>query len=399
MDLIRKVKNIGHFVLAIVANLFYGFPSRNLTVIGVTGTDGKTTTCALLYEMLVQGDKKVALISTLGAVINGKKYQTGFHVTTPSPFGIQKYLRQAVREKCEFAIIEVTSHALDQKRVWGINFELGLLTNITREHLDYHKTYIRYCLAKITLLKSAKKAIVNSNGEWFPVILKYINKARLVTYSLNGEYESDVTMRSIGFELRTNLVGDFNKENILAAYLAAKELGIKDESIDFAIRNFHTVEGRQEEIVGHIARILVDFAHTPNSFKNLLPVIKKQTSGRLIHVFGAAGERDSSKRSTMGMIASEFDDVIILTAEDPRGERIEDINEDIRQGIDNRFIQGKNLFIIEDRKKAIAHALQMADVADTVLITGKGHEKSMNYGQGEVDWSDQKVTRSLLKSA
>ncbi len=393
---IRTLKNYAHKQLAIAANIMYRFPAKEMTVIGVTGTDGKTTTSNLIYHILRRAGKKVAVISTVGAVIDGKEYDTGFHVTTPSPFAVQKYLKMAKKSGCTHVVLEVTSHALDQNRVWGIRFDIGVLTNITHEHLDYHKTYLNYVRAKLRLFEVSKVDVINSNGEWFEEFLKKIPKEKMVTYSLNGRYKGDLTPELLPFKIKTNLIGDFNKENILAAYAATKILGVNDATIDEGIQSYILPPGRQDVLESKGGfKIIVDFAHTPNSFEKILPEVRRITKGKLIHVFGAAGERDRSKRPEMGKNASIWDDVIILTAEDPRSESVDAINSDIKKGIRSEF-EHKNVHEIGDRKEAIEFALSNADRHDTVIITGKGHEASINYGNGEIPWSDKKTVTDYL---
>lgn len=406
MSAVRTLKNSAHALLAFCANLYRGMPSKGLTIVGVTGTDGKTTTSTLIYHILKESGKKVAAISTVGAQINGKTYNTGFHVTTPSPFAIQKYIQLAKKEGCTHVVLEVTSHALDQNRVWGIPFDIGVLTNITHEHLDYHKSYAKYVQAKLKLFKKSKLSIINSNGEWFLEIQKKIPKEKMITYSLNGLRSGDISLKSIPFKIKTKLIGDFNLENILASYITAKSLGITDSLIDRAIQSYTPPPGRQEILESKKGyKIIIDFAHTPNAFEKILPEVKKTTFGKLIHVFGSAGLRDKNKRPEMGKCASFYDDIIILTAEDPRTESIKEINKHIISGIQNDFINGnsdgsftgKVYFEIDDRKQAIEFALKNTKPNDTVIITGKGHEESINYGNGEIPWSDKNVVMNFLE--
>lgn len=391
MSKLRKLKNTAHLLLAKSANFYNGFPSRKLTVIGVTGTDGKTTTSNLIYHILRKAGYKATLVSTIGAIINDKTYETGFHVTTPSPFMVQKYLRLARNNGCTHFVIEVTSHALDQNRVHGVDFDIGILTNITHEHLDYHKDYEKYARTKLRLLTKSKIAIANSNGEWFASLKKEIPGDKLLTYSLSGKEKGDLSLLNLNFLLSTKLIGEFNLENILAAILVARVLKIDDKSIQEAIESFDPPVGRQE-IIKKNPLIMVDFAHTPNSFERILPTLRKSTSGKLIHVFGSAGKRDTKKRPEMGKVASFYDDVIILTTEDNRGESVSQINSEIKLGIDKE----KKVFEIHDRLEAISYAISIAEKNDTVLVTGKGHEKSMNLGSGEIPWSDQEAIKSLL---
>ena len=406
MSTIRKIKNTGHLAAAVTASIYNRFPGKGLNIIGVTGTDVKTTTANLIYHILQTAGKKAAVISTIGAVIDGQTYETGFHVTTPSPFAIQKYIRLAKKKGCTYIVLEVTSHALDQNRVWGVKFQIGVLTNITHEHLDYHKDYKTYINTKLKLLQKSDLAIINSNGTWFEEAQKVIPKSRIMSYSLHGNNNDDLSMINLPFQIKTSLIGDFNLENIIAATAAASALGIDALTIDSAIQSFEAPNGRQE-VMGNANGpfVMVDFAHTANSFENILPEIRKRTVGRLIHVFGAAGLRDRGKRPEMGKVASFYDDIIILTAEDPRSEKIIDINRQVKDGISNEFInageetltEGKTVYEIDDRKKAIKFALSIATSKDTVIITGKGHERSINYGNGEEAWSDQGVVREWLR--
>lgn len=390
---LRKLKNTAHFALAVSANTLHFFPSKGLTIIGVTGTDGKTTTSNLIYHILREAGIKTAVISTLGAVINGKTYETGFHVTTPSPFAIQKYIKLAKQEGCTHVVLEVTSHALDQHRVWGINFDIGVLTNITPEHLDYHRNYDNYVDTKLKLFKNSKLSVINSDGIWFEKAINIIPKDRLISYSLHGVNKNDLSLINIPFQIKTKLIGDFNLENILAAVCTTLALGINQKTVESAITSFEPPVGRQEEFVSkNNARIMVDFAHTANSFDVILPEVRKTTKGKVIHVFGAAGDRDRGKRPEMGKVASYYDDIIVLTAEDSRSETVQDINAQIKSGISDL----SKVREIENRKEAISHAISLATADDTVIITGKGHELTMNLGHGEIKWSDRDAVKKLI---
>lgn len=389
--MIRKLKNFAHKILAIIANIQYGFPSKKLFIIGVTGTDGKTTTTSLIHHILKSADKKVAMVTTIGAVINNKTYDTGFHVTTPSSFSLQKYIKKALDQKVEYLVLEITSHALDQHRAYGINFDIGVLTNITHEHLDYHKTYENYLKAKAKLFQKAPVAILNKDDQSFEKISKLIPNKRIIAYSLSKEAEFNLKK----FPFKTKLSGDYNLQNCLAAIAATKQLGISDQIIKKALLTFNPPSGRQNIIYNKSFKVIVDFAHTPNAFEQLLKSFKNR-NGRLIHVFGSAGERDFSKRPTMGEASAKYADIIILTSEDPRSEKISDINNQIKKDIGKKFDKD-TLVEIEDRQKAINYAIQIAKKGDIVLLTGKGHEKSINLGSGEIPWDEQKAVQKALK--
>lgn len=421
--MIRTIKNFAHLGIAVLANIVHAFPSRKLTVIGVTGTDGKTTTTNLIYHILNSSGKKAAMISTIGAAVGGKMHDIGFHVTTPSSFAVQKYIKKAVAVGTEYLVLEVTSHGLDQNRAYGIEFAISVVTNVTHEHLDYHKTYEKYLNAKAKLLLASKIAVLNRDDESYKMLSSKLRvphstysgqesskfgDRKIITYGIRGE--ADVTAKR--FPFKTKLLGEFNKYNCLAAIAVCRELGLSDEQITKALATFEAPVGRQEIVYDKDFTVMVDFAHTPNSFRMLLPDLKKVTRGRLIHVFGAAAQRDTSKRPIMGEESAKYSDIIVLTAEDPRDEPVEKINEMIKAGIKNpkfeirssKQIQNSKLlsntkYIIEisDRKKAIEYAISIAQKGDYIVVTGKSHEKSMNYGKGEEAWNEFEVVNNALK--
>jgi len=392
----QGIKNIYHLFQAIFANILYGFPAHGLTIIGVTGTDGKTTTASLIYHILNHAGQKAALVSSVGAIIDGKSSDTGFHVTTPGRFDIQKYLRKARKAKIKYVVLEVTSHGLDQYRVFGIPFAVGVVTNVNREHLDYHKTYERYVRAKAKLLKNAEVAVINKDDQSYFRIKKHELRNRdkkIITYGFKKD--SDVNIHN--FHFKTKLIGKFNEYNCLAAIAALQQLHFSEDVIRKGISSFKAPIGRQEIVYDKEFKVINDFAHTPQSFAAVLPEIKKITKNRLIHVFGAAAKRDTYKRSEMGKISSQYTDIIILTAEDPRDEPIEKINNEIKTGIKN-YKENEDLFEIYNRKEAIEFAVSLAKKGDTILLTGKGHEKSMNYGKGEEPWDETKTALEAIKN-
>jgi len=398
MPMWQKTKNIYHLLVAIWANLLYRFPSRNLVIVGVTGTDGKTTTVSLIYHILKTAKLNVSMISSVGTIINGKNYPLPFHVTTPSSLAIQKFLKMTLGNKSsrvkKFLVLEVTSHALDQYRTWGISFDVGVLTNVTHEHLDYHKSYENYVKTKSKLLKLAKTAVVNIDDDSYKIIKKIIPYGRLVTYGMNNN--AKVNTKSISY--KTKLIGEFNKYNVLAAVSTCRTLGVSDEIIRKTVESFEPPIGRQEIVYKNDFEVMVDFAHTPNSFEKILAPLRSKVKGRIIHVFGSAGQRDSSKRPKMGNASSKYSDIMILTSEDPRLESVESIMDDIKSGVEGLKTRVKNNTITEiyDRQNAINSAISMAQKGDMVLITGKAHEKSMNYGNGEVPWDEYTAVKKAL---
>jgi len=383
-----------HWPLAVWANLYWRFPARKLKVIGVTGTDGKTTTVNLIYEILVKAGRRVAMISTVGAKIDQEEIDTGFHVTAPDSWFLQKLLRQMVNRGIECVVLEATSHGMDQFRYWGVDYEIGVLTNITHEHLDYHQTFENYRRAKLKLFMHSKTVVLNRDDASFDYLKKQLEKhsIKILTYGLKNE--ADFTPQT--FPLHPSLPGEHNLYNCLAAAGAATVLKIDQKIIQETIHVFKGVIGRMEEIkAGQNFRVIVDFAHTPNALEQTLKTLKASLAqkARLVVVFGAAGLRDIAKRPMMGEIAGKYADLVILTAEDPRTEKVEEICRQIAVGCQKAHCQPK---IIVDRAKAIEFALRQAHPKDVVVVCGKGHEKSMCYGARELPWSDQETIKKIL---
>lgn len=395
----QKVKNIYHLFQALIANIFYGFPSKKIKVIGVTGTDGKTTTTSLIYHILKENNLPVSMITTVAAKIGKNQYPLGLHVTTPSPFSIQRYLNEAIKNKDQYFVLETTSHALDQNRVWGINYYVGLITNITPEHLDYHKTFENYVATKTLLLNRSQIKIANKKTSYYQLIEQFLkDKKSVLDYSQNikkFDHFPDLTT--------------FNQENFAAAYTVCQALGLTEQQIISAVKNFKLPKGRLDIVYQKKFTVIIDFAHTPNAFSNLLPEIKKnflKNNGRLIHVFGSAGLRDKTKRPLMGKISSDYADIIILTEEDYRTEKVNMICEQIASGINRdkfifqtaKKIKDKNCFtIIPQREKAIKKAIEIAKENDLILLTGKGHEQSLARGKREYPWNEKKAVLKILK--
>jgi UDP-N-acetylmuramoyl-L-alanyl-D-glutamate--2,6-diaminopimelate ligase len=399
---IQKLKNIFHLTNAFLANVFYGFPSKKITVIGVTGTDGKTTTTHLIAHILKSCGKKVSYISTIFAKIGEKEYDTGFHVTTPNPWLIQKLIKEAVKNKDEYFILETTSHALDQNRVWGINYKIGVLTNVTHEHLDYHLSYEDYLKTKVKLLKKADVAFFNKDDRSYLYIKKMLKGGKKII-----EYQKLPIIKKNFPNLEK-----FNQENFSAAYLVALSLGLKSEEILKAIKTFKLPKGRLDLVYDKDFKVIIDFAHTPNAFLRVLPEIRRKYlkgKGRLIHVFGAAGLRDDKKRPLMGEVAGQYDDLVILTEEDYRTESLFKICEQIEKGLIKKNFNKKSYNLIEQndkkvytifekRQEAINFAIKMANPQDVVVLTGKSHEKSLCRGKIEYPWDEYKAVKIALKS-
>lgn len=405
----QNAKNIYHFQQAIIANIIFGFPARGMKIIGVTGTDGKTTTANLIYHVLHEAGEKAAVISSVGAVIDGEKFDLGFHITTPGRFAVQSYIKRAKKAGVRYIVLEVTSHALDQHRVAGIHIDVGVITNVTHEHLDYHKTYERYVSAKAKLLKKAKVAIVNKDDRSYIQLKRrdlHNYHKKLVTYGM----KKDSDLNPHKFPFKTKLLGTFNKYNCLAAIGVLQALRIPDEKIRKGLATYNPPVGRQEIVYKKDFLVINDFAHTPNSFSVIIPEVKRLATNRLIHVFGSAAKRDVYKRPEMGKFSAKSSDIIVLTAEDPRDEPVENIIKDIMKGINGFEIVSdgfkiedlklkkdhKYVFIIHDRKEAIQFAINLAQKGDVVLMTGKGHEQSMNYGKGEEPWDETQTAKDAV---
>lgn len=383
------INNFYHLPKAILANIIYGFPSRGMKVIGVTGTDGKSTTTNMIYQVLKNAGKMVSMVSTINAFVAGKSYDTGSHVTSPEPFMVQKFARQAKNAGDEYLVLEVTSHGLDQHRFWGIKFDIGVVTNITHEHLDYHKTYENYFNTKLKLVKNTKFAIINNNIQPGRKI-----KAKIITFGLD---RGDFNQKEI--KLKLKIPGDYNIENALAALGCAFALDIDRKNAQKTLEEFKGITGRMEEVKNNLGiRVIIDFAHTPNALKQALKTLRISTKGRLIAVFGSAGKRDVGKRFLMGEISGKLSDITVVTAEDPRGE-LELINKQIVSGVQKSGARlDVNLFVIGDRDKAIDFAINaVAKRGDTVGIFGKGHEASMNIdGKKETAWLDKKAVLKAI---
>ena len=355
----QQIKNYYHLVQAILANILYGFPSTKLKVIGVTGTDGKTTTTSLIYHILKENGKKVSMISTIFAEIGGKVYDTGFHVTTPSPFTVQKYLQQAVDNGDEYFVLETTSHALDQFRVFGIQFAVGIITNITHEHLLYHQTYENYVRAKTRVLKMSKVKIINRDDLSYKHIIQLLPEYKLITYGLRNEstYQLDIAQK-----LNKDLP-EFNKYNYLAAYSVSKQLGLDDDSVFNAMNSFANPAGRMETIYDQDFKVIIDFAHTPNAILEALKAIRAaHKDRRIVHLFGSASERDDSKRPMMGEASGQYADLVIVTEEDHRREDTVNVAKEIAEGLDKKdfkFVE-ESQFGTENRTYAIEPSRQKA---------------------------------------
>ncbi len=415
----QKIKNWKHYFVALYYCKKYGNPSKKLKVIGVTGSDGKTTTANIIYTILKETGFKVGIISTLNVKTQEKEFPLDFHVTNPAPKDLQKFLDIMVKEGIEYVILETTSHGLHQHRVAGIKYKFAVFTNVSHEHLDYHKTYEKYLKTKSKLINYTKKdgiVVINKDDQSFKPLCELATdlNRKIITYGFtqNSDIKADefvtddkdmdffLTINKKRQKFSTNLKGRYNIHNIMASIAVALELEIPTKKIKQALLKILTLEGRWEIIKEKPFQIIVDFAHTPNALENVLKrgdQIRKK-GNNLIVVFGCAGKRDKTKRPKMGAISAKYADKIILTAEDPRGEDVKLINKEIIEGIQEIQREDIEYFSIANREKAIKKALEIAKRGDIVIITGKGHEKSMNIdGKKELPWNEKEVILKLLR--
>jgi UDP-N-acetylmuramoyl-L-alanyl-D-glutamate--2,6-diaminopimelate ligase len=403
---------------------WHAFPSRKLTLVGVTGTDGKTTTVNLIESILAAAGVRTGMVSTVSARIGGDDMATGLHVTTPDPPQVQSYLARMVDAGASHAVLETTSEGLAQHRVAGCDFDVAVLTNITHEHVSAHGSFVAYREAKARLFRmlsaSARKprtpkvSVLNRDDSSF-VHLAAIPADRRISYGLGSG--ADVTAVDIqadakGTEftllspegrirVRTPLVGAYNISNILAAACAAIGLGIDLSAIGEGVAAMQGVPGRMEWIdEGQGFQAIVDFAHTPNALEQALRAARELVApeGRIIVVFGSAGLRDPGKRWMMGRVAGALADLVIITAEDPRTEDVNHIMADCLDGVvEAGGAEGRDVWCIADRGRAVYEACQMASSGDLVIVCGKGHEQSMCFGTVEYPWDDRAALRQALR--
>ncbi len=401
--LIYKLKHPYHFIKTgllkgLPAQFKYHFPNRQITVICITGTDGKTTSSTLLYSVLKAAGKKVALLSTVAAYIGDESIDTGFHVTTPDPAKIQAFMRKMVDEGYDYLILEATSHGIYQYRLWGVEPKIVGITNITLEHLDYHITHDLYVAAKASLAKKAQVAVINADDEMsFAKLKKELkdSNTRVETYS-----SQDQLPRAVQSAITNRFSEPYNQMNSRLVYRMALNLDVTDKEFVKGIQEFKGVPGRMESL-GQFqgAEIIVDFAHTPKALEEVLFALqykmkRQNKNGKLIAVFGAAGLRDWKKRPMMGRIGAELADIAILTAEDPRTEDVWSI---IRQMKGNLGEYQDKVISIGDRAEAIQFALDnFAEPHNIIGIFGKGHEKTMSFGKEEFPWSDQEAVKKIM---
>jgi UDP-N-acetylmuramoyl-L-alanyl-D-glutamate--2,6-diaminopimelate ligase len=417
-QLFEQVEPVGHLAEAFIWNVLYGFPSRGMKVIGVTGTNGKTSTSFMIHRMLSDAGLKTGLMTTVAYGINDDiKEQVQHYTNVPVP-ELMRRLKWMRRQGIDWLVLEVTSQGLAQNRVWGVPFSVAVLTNITHEHLDYHKTFERYVAAKQLLFKRAARnshglriGIANAddpNGSLFANTTPHP-----VLYGINsGEVRAtDVKLSPSGstfkvlagessYDIRCNIPGGFYVSNTLAAVCVGRSVGLSKQQIEQGIAALKGVEGRMTTIdEGQDFSVIVDYAHTPDSFEKLFKDMRPVVKSKLIAVFGSAGRRDETKRAVQGKLAGEYCDEVVITEEDDRDiDGLEILNQIADGATEAGKIRDKDLFLVHNRTEAIKFAINRASKGDTVLLLGKGHEKTIDSADGEHPWDEIGTAHQALRS-
>ncbi len=399
-----KVEN-GRRALAIAASNFYNNPSKKMKIIGITGTNGKTTSAFMLKGILEAKGYKVGLIGTIANYIGNKEIHT--EKTTPESLELQQLFKDMVDSDIDYCVMEVSSHSLDLDRVYGIEFSQGIFTNLTQDHLDFHKTFENYFNAKSKLFKICKHSVVNVDDSYGIKLLEKIN-SRITTYSIEKESDlkgTDINLESTGiiFNLKENektykvqlpIPGRYNVYNALGCIGAALDEGIDMSTIVEGLSKV-TVPGRCENLTLGMNlgfQVIRDYSHTPDSLKNILENLRELTKGKLICIFGCGGDRDRTKRPIMGEIGTELSDIAIITSDNPRSEDPYMILEDIKAGVEK-----SNYKLIENRREAIKIALLLGEKDDIIVIAGKGHETYQILKNETIHFDEKEVVLELIE--
>ena len=390
----------------------YGWPARGLRVIAVTGTNGKTTTANYINEILKQAGYKTAMFTTAVIEVAGESKINDLNATVASVSRMQQFLNEARRSKVDFVILEVTSHSLHQHKLDGVPIEAAVMTNLTQDHLDYHKTMEKYAAAKgLLFARSPRYIVLNRDDDWFDYFDKYLAEEQKITYGKSEDADvriSDIKLYKKGSEatlsfdhqeksqLATYLPGEYNVFNMAAAASICYVLGVSMSDIKNGIASLEGIPGRFERATkDEKYEVIVDYAHTPDALEKLLEATRNITKKRIILVFGACGDRDALKRPIMGKIAAKLADEIILTDEESYNEDPDKIRRDIYAGIEESKATNKTTEIA-DRREAIRHALNIAKKDDTILITGMGHEQFRIINGEKLPWNDTNIVREII---
>lgn len=416
-DLFPKIEPYGHKAEAMLFHGMAGFPAKGMNIIGVTGTNGKTTTSYMIHRMLQDAGYKVGLMTTVAYGVGEEIHPQVHHMTNVPVPELVKRLKWMKSEGIDWLVLETTSHALAQNRVWGIPYSVAVMTNVTHEHLDQHGTFENYRdakrqLFKITSLNNKGKRVGIINHDDPSAELFASDIANPITYGVDGGdlKALDVKLTSNGskykvshegksIDITCNLPGQFNVSNSLATVGVGIALGLSAEQIEQGIAALKRVEGRMDPVdEGQDFSVIVDFAHTPDSFEKLFKDIKPVVKGKLIVLFGSAGRRDEAKRAIQGELAGKYADEVIITEEDDRDIDGQEIMKMIANGAEKSGKKkDKDMFLILDRTEAINFAISRASKNDTVLLLGKGHEKTIERADGEYEWDEINTAREAIR--
>lgn len=424
MDRVPNYNNLVipyHKLKAMAMAYKYKFPGKRMKVIGVTGTNGKTSTCFLIWKMLNIAGCKTGLMTTVAWGVDKLEEQVE-HMTTVDTETLNQRMQKIAESGAEFLVLEITSHALAQNRIFGVPIEVAVMTNVTHEHLDYHKTFENYRDAKRKLFKMAKYGVINEDDKSWSYFADDVKE--YITYGINGgilraekvellaegvKYQVEIPNVNFGnnkkktkneiAKIRTHIPGKFTVYNSLAAMAVGLRLGLSVPEIETGILALESVEGRMNRVnEGQDFEVIVDYAHTPDAFLKVFESVVPGKKKRIISLFGGAGRRDESTRAERGEIGAKNSDIVIVTEDDSRDEDRKIIAEEFAKGAEKEGkILGKDLFIILDREEAIQKAIDLAKKDDIVLVLGKGHEKTILRAEGAVPFEDLKVTRKILK--
>ncbi len=414
--LFRWVEPYGHLAEAMVFNALNGFPARGMKVIGVTGTNGKTTTSFMIHRMLHEAGIKAGLMTTVAYGVGDDIRPQVQHMTNVSVPELMKRLKWMKAQGIEWLVLETTSHALAQNRVWGVPYQVAVMTNVTHEHLDYHGTFEKYRDAKRKLFKIASKrglraGIINAEDESAELFVHDI--ANPLTYGIkDGDLRAHNVKLTPGgaryaarigddeYRVECHIPGSFNVYNSLAAAAVGRTLGLTKDQVERGIAALSAVEGRMTRIdEGQDFDVIVDFAHTPDSFEKLFKDLRPVVQGKLICMFGSAGRRDEAKRAIQGRLAGEYCDEVVVTEEDDRDVDGVAIMNQIAEGAESAGkVREQNLFLVHDRTEAIKFAIDRAGKGDTVLLLGKGHEKTIERADGEHSWDEIATARDAVRA-
>ncbi len=409
-----------HKARSIIASLIYFFPAKGMIVIGVTGTDGKTTTCNMIHAVLTRAGHTVGLISTVMLAIGEKKWINETKMTSMDPFLMNKYLSTMKKAGCDYVVLEVSSHALFYQRIWGVDIDVAAITHITSDHLDLHKTVSNYKNTKKRLfellyhterkIQVPKVAILNRDDTYFEEF-EEIGADKRFSYGIKNNaqvFAKDIHAASNALTFTVELAdesakfhlpvaGKFNVYNALAAIAVGLSQHVTLEQCRATFETFTPVPGRMEQIKENQPfGVIVDYAHTLDALDQVLSSLRPTVKGKLYHIFGATGDRDKTKRPHMGNLSDRYADTIILTDDDPYTENRYAIIHEVREGIKNHT-ENKDLWIVADREQAIRMAIFLAEKDDLVLITGKGAEQVLVTNQGKIPWDDREIVKKYLR--